>query len=72
MHLTPNEEPVDPLPHRHPPFRVPLRVLVLVITMAGMGMFTWYRTRGDLLLSLIVAVMTAAIIEVRVSDPQAR
>ncbi|BCJ47842.1 hypothetical protein GCM10010168_22010 [Actinoplanes ianthinogenes] len=54
------------------PSRVPLRHFVLAVTVAGMTMFTWYRTGGDPLLCTIVAVLTAAVIDVRVIDPQAK
>jgi hypothetical protein len=70
MHATPDEEFADPPLYRQPPSKIPLHDLVLFITVAGMGMFTWHRTSGDLVLSLVVAIMTAAVIEVKVSKSQ--
>ncbi len=64
-----SELPPDPAPADHSRVRkVPLRHFVIGIVATGMGMFVWYRTGEDMLLSMIFAAMTAATVDVRVSD----
>jgi len=48
--------------------KIPLRHFLIATVAMGMSMFVWYRTNGDALLCGMVAVMTAAVIDVRVSD----
>lgn len=52
--------------------KVSLRQFVVAVVASGMGMFTWYRTGGDTALSVMVAALTAAVIDVRVSDVRSR
>jgi hypothetical protein len=48
--------------------KISLRHFVVAVVAVGMGLFTWHRTGGDMILSTIVAVMTAAVVDIRVGD----
>ncbi|GAB2567155.1 hypothetical protein Aab01nite_45280 [Paractinoplanes abujensis] len=48
--------------------RVSLRHFVVVVVAVAVGMFAWYRTGGDWLLSVVVGTLTAAAIDDRVGD----
>ena len=49
--------------------QVPLRVFVVGTVAAAMALFTWNRTGGDYLLTVLVTGLTAAVMDVRVGEP---
>jgi hypothetical protein len=52
--------------------QITLRHFIVAVVAFGMGMFTWHRTGGDMLLSAVIAAMTVAVVDIRVSDARSR
>jgi L-asparagine transporter-like permease len=49
--------------------QVPLRVFVVGAVTVAMALFTWNRTDGDYLLTVLLTGLTGAVMDVRVGEP---